>query len=745
MGWAILIGIVLVLGFLTAVAFSRRAELGRMERSVHERDEARRLGNPAALLQLPEIDLSRCMGCATCVAVCPETGVLELVHGQAAVVNGAGCMGVAACERECPVGAIEVKIVGAAERRDLPVLDEGLEAVGSSGLFLAGEVTALARIRVAIEHGTAVAREVARRVRAGERAEEEFDLVVVGAGPAGFACALEAQRQGLRFAVLDQAHDWGGTVANYPRRKLVLTEPVELPQGGRLDRRSYTKEELIELWLGIAREAGLELLGGRRFESLERLPHGGYELRCGDELFPARHVCLALGRRGSPRRLGVPGEELPKVAHSLVDAGSFQDRRLLVVGGGDSALEAACALASQPGNHVTLCHRRARFDRARAGNRERLERAVRRGDVELLLDCEVSAIRAEQVVLVQSSAEGPRALELANDEVFVMAGGLSPQPLLEAAGVSFDPELRAVEAPPTSAEPRDDGLRSALKVGLGLLVLAALFAAVNGDYYLLPDEERPAHPKHALLRPGLGLGLLFGVGALASIALNLAYLLRRSPRVAVDFGSIRSWMNAHVVTGIVAVVLAFLHASLRGGDSVGGHALLLLAGLLVTGAIGRWFYAWVPRAANGRELGLDELRARAHDLPQAGSGRWQAFGEAARGEVLQLIEMRQWRSGFFGRLLALLGVQRDLHRALGEIERRGLRERVPEGEIAAALELAREAHRQALGAAHYEDLRALASTWRYLHRWGAVLMVVLVLLHVVHALIYGDYFAGGGA
>jgi dihydropyrimidine dehydrogenase (NAD+) subunit PreT len=742
MSWTILIGLLLVLGFLSAVASLRRAELGSMERAVTDRDRAVQAGSREAQLQHPVVDLTRCMGCATCVAVCPETGVLEIVHGQATIVNGAGCMGISACERECPVGAITVTLANAETRTDIPAIEASFEAVGAPGVFLAGEVTAQALIRTAVLHGTAVAAEVGERVRAlnGSAHTEALDLAIIGAGPAGLACALEATRQGLRFAVIDRADDWGGTVAKYPRNKLVLTQPVDLPIYGRIRKTTLTKEELITLWTDIAADQQLPFIGGKTLDALDRDEKGRLVVRCGNEQLVANNVCLAIGRRGTPRMLDVPGEELPKVAHSLIDATSFSERRILVVGGGDSAIETALALASHGDNQVTVSYRKPSFFRLRARNAQKLEEAVAAGRIELCMESEVTAIHPDRVDL-QVNGSG-QALSIANDNVFVMIGGLAPFATLEAAGVSFDPKLRPA---PRELETTGTDLTRALWAATACAFGVLLFILWHHEYYLSQPAARATHVDHALLRPSSGLGLIFGIGALVLVATNLAYLLRRSPRFKLSFGTLQNWMTVHVATGVTAVLLAFLHAALVPRETPGGRAAWLLVGLLITGAIGRYFYAWVPRAANGRELELDEIRAKAHALPQGWGKSGRDFGDTARSQVLNLIRERQWNSSFFGRVLALCGADRLKRRTLTALQLRGVREGVPQADIDRTLALVRRAHEQALAAAHLEDLRAVANTWRYLHRWGAVLMVVLILIHVVHALIYGDYFSGGAA
>lgn len=741
MSWVLLVVLVFVLGFAFAVAVARRLELRRMQRAVEERTGARERGDVERRLQHPIIDLSRCLGCATCVAVCPEDDVLQLVHGQAMVVNGAHCQGVSACERECPVGAITVTLANLDKREDVPALTPQLEAVQNPGLFLAGEVTAHALIKTAIDHGTAVGAEVARRVSSspGDDPDEVLDLCVVGAGPSGLACSLEAKRHGLHFVTLDQADGIGGTVAKYPRRKLVVSQAIDLPLHGRLREKSYTKEELMGLWASIAQQHELPIRTGVVFQGVERSNDGIYDVVTDGGRYRARHVCLALGRRGTPRKLGVPGEELSKVAYDLLDASSYRGRRVLVVGGGDSAVEAALALAEQPGNRVTLSYRRESFYRIRTRNAERLEQGLSQSRLDVLFGSEVTAIGPESVDLVVTNGHGPEERRLPNDEVFVMAGGIPPVEVLQRSGVSFDASrLR----PASEVLEEGTGFRNALGIGLALALLTLAWALWYRDYYFLPAHERPPHPHHDMLRPGLGVGLWLGIAATGLILVNLAYLLRRAPSVPFRLGSLQAWMTSHVATGVLAFLCVLLHGAMSPGDTVGGHAFWALSVLLVTGAIGRYFYAYVPRAANGRELELAEFRASLGRMSEAWDRGQRQFRDEARREIDALVERRQWRGSFLGRAFALLGVERELRRVVARIAARGHEQGVAEDQIRETQALARRAHRAALMVAHFEDLRAVLNTWRYLHRWVAALMVVLVVLHIGFALTYSA-FSGG--
>jgi thioredoxin reductase len=409
------------------VGFQRR---NRRDRA--RKEEAARLGVDRPAAQFPFVDAARCIGCGTCVDACPEEDVLGIVGGAATVVNGLRCVGHAACEKACPVGAIEVGLGDIKSRADIPLTDSWHET-SVPGLFVVGELGGLSLIRNAMAQGHRAVERIAQRSRGRQRsADDGVDVVIVGAGPAGVSAALAAVEAGLSHVVLEQEGDLGGTVLHYPRRKLVLVQNVELPLGQRLRRAEYAKEDLLELMEGLIRRAGLRIRYGERVEAIHG-QDGGFVARTAQGLHRGRSLVLALGRRGSPRKLGVPGEELPKVMYRLVDADSYRGQRVWIVGGGDSAVEAALGLTRQDGNRVTLSYRREKLVRIKKLNEERLAPLVARKRVVLLLGSEVLEVRRPSVRLRAGSGE----LELPNDWVFVCAGGEAPLAMLHRIGVRF--------------------------------------------------------------------------------------------------------------------------------------------------------------------------------------------------------------------------------------------------------------------------------------------------------------------
>ncbi len=724
------------LAIVVVILWRRREEMRRYERIHRERSEAIEQGSHKARLIHPDIDLSKCIGCGTCITACPEDGVIDLLHGQAVVVHGSRCVGHGRCAEQCPTGAIALTFADLSSRSDLPAINEEFEAVDLPGLFIAGELTGFSLVRTAIGHGTTVADAVLRRRKSAEPAAtpDAVELLIVGFGPAGMACALRAKELGIAFEAIDQADEIGGTVAAYPRKKLVMTQPMLLPLHGLLPKVEYVKEELVSLWNELIRKHDLRVRTGIRMKSLRRGADGVYTVETTAGAIRARNVCLALGRRGTPRKLGCPGEELPKVLYSLIDAESYRGRHLLVVGGGDSAAEAAIALGEQEGNTVTLSVRGRDLSRMKSKNQARLQRAITEGKLRMVLDSSVARIEPESITLDVIEGGSTSAVTMPNDDVFVCIGGDPPFKLLEEAGVSFDASRR-----PKPAAMADNTTPLIWATGLLLAVAVAIlmWAVVYSDYYGANAAARLLEDEHSVLRPAGVFGLAMGILAILLFAWNLLYLARRNPNAPRALpGTLRFWMGAHVFTGIASFLCVIVHAGFTYRPTLGGYAFLTLGIVLIAGLVGRYFYAIVPRAANGREMDLDELRARVAGIASEWDKSHRGLGGAVRDHVDALIREERWRSSFLSRATGLVTAHFRLRHALRELRMDPRFADIPESERDEIVGLAKRSLRLALQIAHFEEIRAVLGSWRFLHRWIALLMLLFVVGHVAVALRY---------
>jgi thioredoxin reductase/NAD-dependent dihydropyrimidine dehydrogenase PreA subunit len=392
-------------------------------------DEAVKAGLTEPPSLHPVIDPVRCCGSAACVSACPEDA-LGIIKGKAVLINPAACIGHGACLSACPVDAI--KLVFGTERRgmDIPMVKPNFET-NVPGLFIAGELGGMGLIRKAAEQGRqamASIQEVGR-----SRAAAQLDVVIVGSGPAGISAGLGAMERKLKYALIEQEDGLGGTVYHYPRNKIAMTAPVALPLVGKMHFNEVSKEALLEFWQGIVRKTGLAVSFSERMEALSS-ENGAFVLKTSRKTYRTKTVLLAIGRRGTPRKLDVPGEELPKVVYRLIDAEQYRGRKVLVVGGGDSALEAALAVCEQPGTDVTISYRGDAFGRVKAKNRSRLEEAEKARKLRVLLKSNVKTIGARDVTLEH---EG-KSLTLPNDTVIVSAGGVLPSDFLRSIGVQIE-------------------------------------------------------------------------------------------------------------------------------------------------------------------------------------------------------------------------------------------------------------------------------------------------------------------
>lgn len=412
---------------ISAYYLRRRARSQQHSLAALEQAQATGLNEPASLH--PSIDYNRCIGCGSCASACPEKNVLGVIDGKARLINASHCIGHGACRVACPVDAIT--LVFGTEKRgvDIPFVLPNFET-NVPGIFIAGELGGMGLIRNAITQGRQAMESIAKQV--SNNPADVLDVLIVGAGPAGFSASLAALERKLRYVTVEQ-DSLGGTVAHYPRGKVVMTAPVELPIIGKVKMGETSKEALLKFWQDAAHKSGVKINYQERVESVTPSEHGLF-VKTTRNTYRTRTLLLAIGRRGTPRTLDVPGEELSKVVYRLIDPEQYRGQHVLVVGGGDSALEAACSIADQPGTTVCLSYRSDSFSRAKEKNRARVASAEQTGRLRVLYRSQVMAITAESVLIEQDGA----TQTFPNDAVLVSAGGVLPTAFLKEMGIQVE-------------------------------------------------------------------------------------------------------------------------------------------------------------------------------------------------------------------------------------------------------------------------------------------------------------------
>lgn len=406
--------------------FRRRGSHRRKHAEALQASRESGLTEPVSLH--PVVDPLRCIESSSCVRTCPE-GALGIIDGKAQLVNPAVCIGHGACMASCPMDAI--KLVFGTEKRgiDIPYVTPNFET-NVPGIFIAGELGGMGLVRKAAEQGKQAMNAIRERKSSGKT---DFDVLIVGAGPAGIAAGLGAIQHTLRYRIVEQEDALGGTVYHYPRNKVVMTAPVNLPLVGKVKMTEISKEALLEFWNDVIHKTGLKIHFRERMEEIR--PAGeNFVVKTTTGEYSARAVLLAIGRRGTPRKLGVEGEESPKVVYRLIDPEQYQRQKVLVVGGGDSALEAALAISEQPATEVALSYRGEVFGRVKPKNRARLDAAQAEGRIRVMLNSNVKRIAPHSVILDHAG----ESVELPNDAVIVSAGGVLPIDLLKKVGIHFE-------------------------------------------------------------------------------------------------------------------------------------------------------------------------------------------------------------------------------------------------------------------------------------------------------------------
>ncbi len=375
----------------------------------------------------PVINPNNCIKTGACIAACPEHDILGIVNGKATTINASHCVGHGACFHACPTEAITLCIGTEKRGVELPHVNQTFES-NVSGIYIAGELGGMGLIKNAVEQGKQAVENISKS--SGDKQHKAgYDLLIVGAGPAGISATLTAKKHNLKTITLEQ-DTLGGTVFTFPRSKIVMTSAMELPLYGKVKLFETSKSELLDLWKAALSKNSISIRENAKVESITQDGDHFIVATLQGDTFTAHKILLAIGRRGSPRKLGVQGEMMEKVAYRLLEPEVINDKDILVVGGGDSAVESALLLAPQ--NRVILSYRNDVFNRLKPKNSERIMEAAASGLVDLRFKTNVIAIEKEYIVL-----GGETEQKIKNDLIFIFAGGELPTQFLQKAGIQI--------------------------------------------------------------------------------------------------------------------------------------------------------------------------------------------------------------------------------------------------------------------------------------------------------------------
>jgi putative YpdA family bacillithiol system oxidoreductase len=411
------------------IYFYLRRSRTKSKKVQQKRRQAEELGFHEPVSLHPVITPDLCIGSGACVTACPEHDILGVAHGKGITINASRCVGHGACFHACPVQAITLCIGTEKRGVELPHMSQKFETT-IPGLFIAGELGGMGLIKNAVEQGKQTVEYLSSKLCRATKAE--FDLLIVGAGPAGISASLEATKRKLKFLTLEQS-SLGGTVFSFPRAKVIMTSPMDLPLYGKLKLTDTSKTELLELWNDVLKKNNIKINELEKVETIEK-QNNLFIIKTNKDHYTANSVLLAIGRRGSPRKLGIPGEEKEKVAYRLLEPEYIQQKIVLVVGGGDSAIETALLLANE-NNKVTLSYRSDSFSRLKPKNLENINNAISKKKISVLFNTNVVEILDKAVILKANASE--EIISLENDLVYIFAGGILPTKFLESIGIKI--------------------------------------------------------------------------------------------------------------------------------------------------------------------------------------------------------------------------------------------------------------------------------------------------------------------
>ena len=375
----------------------------------------------------PVINVNSCIKSGACITACPEKDIIGIRNGKATIINASHCIGHGACFNACPVQAITLCIGTEKRGVDLPHVNQTFES-NVSGVYIAGEMGGMGLIKNSVEQGKQAVENLAKTI--SKNVEAQYDLIIVGAGPAGISATLAAKKLKISTLTLEQ-DSLGGTVFTFPRSKIVMTSAMDLPLHGKVKLFETSKLELLNLWIEVLAKNEIKIKENSKVEAIVPVDKHFVVKTISGEEFTSRKVLLAVGRRGSPRKLNVKGEESTKVAYRLLEPEMIEDKDIIVVGGGDSAIETALLLVDQ--NRVHLSYRSEVFGRLKPKNKSKIQTAIDEGKIKVLYNSGLTSIEDE---VVRISVKGSdQELVLKNDLVYIFAGGELPTQFLEKIGI----------------------------------------------------------------------------------------------------------------------------------------------------------------------------------------------------------------------------------------------------------------------------------------------------------------------
>src|ERR1700730_5446844 len=478
-GWAGISVFLVTVGFGFALRDANRARRLLEEPVAPRTDDNDRVSliSPEDLLRLdpgapdyphPVIFPERCIGCHACVDACPHD-VLKIVNGIASPVARDQCVEDTSCQVECPVNPKACIVINTTKKikpRPVPTRDPSF-MTNVPGCYIIGDVSGTPLIKNAANEGADAIKHIVRELQNGAGAEPKagVDVAIVGIGPAGLSAAIAAKQFKLRYVGIEQDKVLA-TIDAYPKGKYVFFKPETMDSRGTIevDGAGEQREKILESWIGAMNNNGVVINEGESCKKIEKAADGDYFVVQTEKgiareqvTYNARRIVLALGNRGTPMKLRLPGEEMKvtrdgrtedKVKYKLTDPEVYKKKRIIVVGAGNSAIEAAVDLVARRNgdqiafrpddeiNEVTLVIRSDMKNDLKFGNKLQVYQCIDEGRIKAYFGTAIKEIRDGEVVLMNARTSEEK-ITIPNDFIFAMIGGDRPTKFLESIGIKI--------------------------------------------------------------------------------------------------------------------------------------------------------------------------------------------------------------------------------------------------------------------------------------------------------------------